>query len=90
MQFLLYCLKITVSGKIPSGYNLACMDPRQNTTVSIVRKVCICGGKKKEFSEKLFLKNVHPTVMWVIQWHFVPVVLKIRVTYLISNSTVIF
>ena len=62
--FLLYCLKITVSRKIPSGYNLACMDPRKNTTVSICEKTLrLWRKKKKESSEKSFLKNVHPTVM---------------------------
>lgn len=53
MHFLLHCLKITVSGKIPSGYNLACMDPRQNTTVSIRQKsMHLWRKKKKESSQK--------------------------------------
>lgn len=35
MDFLLFCVKMTVFGKLPSGYNLACMGLWENITVSI-------------------------------------------------------
>lgn len=76
MHFLLYCLKIADSRKLPRGYNHACVDPRQNTTVSICQKSM--RGEKQKFSKKSddmvifayffspsFLKNLHSTVMWV-------------------------
>lgn len=35
MLFLLYCVKTTVFGKLPSAYNFACMGLKENITVSI-------------------------------------------------------